>query len=138
MVWSRFKTKGRNGAALNDLRQGPLVLLQFAGVLAPVGFGLFLVRIVPQGFDGADHLPSAGLDRRGGKPAPFAVVAQLWEKNLRFVGTVDQLGFFPLAAVQVPDLLIAFLVQNDIGHGGPFAVPEGNPLAVVPTIWDAG
>jgi hypothetical protein len=90
IVWSRFKDEGGNGAALNDLRKGPLVLFQLARVLPPVGLGLFFSRIVPQGFDGPNHGAVSGLDGGGGEPAPLAAIAQLGKEDLRFVGTVDE------------------------------------------------
>jgi hypothetical protein len=141
IAWSWFKHEGGNGAALNDLGQRPLVFLQLARVLPSIGLGLFLRRTVPQGFDGPHHTAVGGLDGGGGEPAPLTAIAQLGEKNLRLVGTVDEFGFFPLATVEVPNLLVALLVQDNIGHGGPLTVPEGHPLVVGPQhlrCWKAG
>ena len=120
--------EGGDGAALDDLGQFPAALFHLTRIPRPLDIGLFFLRDVPEGLDGTDDTALGGPDGGGSKKKPLPAFAQFSEKDFRLVSPVDQVRFFPFVAVQLPDFLFAALIENDIGHGGPFFVPEGSPL----------
>jgi hypothetical protein len=94
------ENEGGNGAALNDLVNSPATLFDIAGIADfALGFGLLFLSGVPERFDGTDNAAVCGPDGGRGKKEPLAALAHFGEKDLRFVGTLDQLRFFPFAAV---------------------------------------
>ena len=113
----RTAQRGVNGAIGRKLQ----------GVLFALLFGPALFGFVPDRFDGPHNLALGSFYGSGGKPAPFAAVAQVREKGVGFVGAFNKGRTPPFGTVQLFDLGFLDLVHDDVGHGGALLIVKRGP-----------